>query len=65
MVYIPIASPAQWEKVDKDWAKFHETPSGTGPFKVDKVIPRQRVEFVPTRITGTISGYSRRSNGWC
>jgi peptide/nickel transport system substrate-binding protein len=49
IVYILMASPAQWEKVDKDWAKFHATPSGTGPFKVDKYIPRQRVELVPNK----------------
>src|ERR1051325_10706036 len=49
IVYILMASPAQWEKVDKDWAKFHATPSGTGPFKVDKYVPRQRVELVPNK----------------
>jgi peptide/nickel transport system substrate-binding protein len=46
VVYIPLASPAQWEKVGKDWAKFNEQPSGTGPFTVDKYVQRQRVEFV-------------------
>lgn len=49
VVYILMASPAQWEKLDKDWAKFHENPSGTGPFKVDKYVQRQRVEFVPNK----------------
>jgi len=49
VVYILMASPAQWEKVDKDWSKFHSTPSGTGPFKVDKYVPRQRVEFVANK----------------
>ena len=45
--YILMASPKQWEALGKDWAKFHEQPSGTGPFKVDKYVQRQRVELVP------------------
>jgi peptide/nickel transport system substrate-binding protein len=49
VVYIPIASPAQWEKLGKDWAKVNEQPSGTGPFKVDKYVQRQRVEFVANK----------------
>ena len=47
--YILIASPKQWETVGKDWAKFNERPSGTGPFKFDKMVPRQRVEFLPNK----------------
>ncbi len=49
VVYILLASPKQWETVGKDWSKFHEHPSGTGPFKVDKYVQRQRVEFVPNK----------------
>ena len=49
VVYIPIASPTQWEKLGKDWAKVNEQPSGTGPFKVDKYVQRQRVEFVANK----------------
>jgi peptide/nickel transport system substrate-binding protein len=49
IVYILMASPAQWEKVGRDWAKFHENPSGTGPFKFDTLVPRQRAEFVPNK----------------
>ena len=41
-----ISSPAQWEKVGKDWNKFASTPSGTGPFKLDKLVPRERAELV-------------------
>jgi len=49
VVYILMASPRHWETVGKDWAKFHEAPSGTGPFKVDKYVQRQRVEFIPNK----------------
>ena len=42
-----MSSPAQWEKVGRDWAKFLNAPSGTGPWKVDKYVPRERLEMVP------------------
>ena len=41
-----ISSPAQWEKLGKDWVKFAYQPSGTGPFKLDKFVPRERAELV-------------------
>jgi peptide/nickel transport system substrate-binding protein len=46
MLWFLISSPAQFEKVGKDWEKFASAPSGTGPFKLDKLIPRERVELV-------------------
>jgi peptide/nickel transport system substrate-binding protein len=41
-----ISSPAQWEKLGRDWNKFASQPSGTGPFKLDKLVPRERAELV-------------------
>ena len=41
-----ISSPAQFEKVGKDWVKFASEPSGTGPFKLEKLVPRERAELV-------------------
>jgi peptide/nickel transport system substrate-binding protein len=41
-----ISSPAQWEKLGKDWAKVAFQPSGTGPFKLDKLVPQERAELV-------------------
>jgi len=41
-----IGSPAQWEKMGKDWNKVASQPSGTGPFKLDKLVPRERAELV-------------------
>ena len=41
-----IGSPAQWEKMGKDWAKVAMQPSGTGPFKLDKLVPRERADLV-------------------
>ena len=33
-----IASPTQWEDVGKKWSEFAKQPSGTGPFKITKVV---------------------------
>jgi peptide/nickel transport system substrate-binding protein len=41
-----IGSPVQWEKMGKDWAKVAMQPSGTGPFKLDKLVPRERADLV-------------------
>ncbi len=46
MLWFLVSSPAQYEKVGKDWDKFAMTPSGTGPFKLDKFVPRERAELV-------------------
>ena len=42
---ILMASPTQWEKVGKSWAAFAKAPSGTGPFKITKVVQGQYVEM--------------------
>lgn len=47
IVYIMMASPAQWEKTGRDWDKFAFDPSGTGPWRLTKLVPRERAEFVP------------------
>jgi len=41
-----MASPAQWEKVGKSWAAFAKAPSGTGPFRITKIVQGQYVELV-------------------
>jgi len=47
MLWFLISSPAQYEKVGRDWAKFAFEPSGTGPFKLVKLLPRVSLEMVP------------------
>ncbi len=47
VVYILMASPAQWEKMGKDWKNVANSPSGTGPWKLTKLVARERAEFVP------------------
>ena len=41
-----ISSPAQYEKVGRDWNKFAEHPSGTGPWKLESFKPRERADLV-------------------
>ena len=44
--WLLMGSPAQWEKMGKDWNKVASSPSGTGPFKLEKLVPRERAELV-------------------
>jgi peptide/nickel transport system substrate-binding protein len=46
MLWFLVSSPAGYEKAGKDWDKFASAPSGTGPFKLDKLVPRERAELV-------------------
>lgn len=45
MSYVFYSSPTNWEKLGKDWVKVALNPVGTGPFKVDKVVPRERMDL--------------------
>ncbi len=46
MLWFMISSPAQYDKVGRDWDKFATAPAGTGPFRLDRLVPRERVELV-------------------
>lgn len=46
MLWFLISSPAQYEKLGRSWDAFAAHPSGTGPFKLDKLVPRERAELV-------------------
>jgi len=37
LTQVLISSPAQYEKLGRDWQKFGEQPSGTGPFRISRV----------------------------
>jgi peptide/nickel transport system substrate-binding protein len=45
VVYVLYSSPAQWEKVGRNWQAFAANPSGTGPFKMTRLVPRERAEY--------------------
>jgi peptide/nickel transport system substrate-binding protein len=46
MLWFLVSSPAQYEKLGRDWDKFAGAPSGTGPFRLDRLVPRERAELV-------------------
>lgn len=45
VIYMHISSPAHWKKVG-GWEAFAKKPSGTGPFKVEEIVPRERAVLV-------------------
>jgi ABC-type transport system substrate-binding protein len=47
VVYVFYSSPAQWDKVGRSWQAFAANPSGTGPFKMTRFVPRERAEYEP------------------
>ncbi|MDP2355700.1 MAG: ABC transporter substrate-binding protein [Beijerinckiaceae bacterium] len=49
LAWIGISSPAQWEKVGKNWQEFAKTPSGTGPWRLVNFTPRERAELAPNK----------------
>ena len=46
LVSVFMSSPARWRDLGGSWNRFALAPSGTGPWKVDKVAPRERIEIV-------------------
>jgi ABC-type transport system substrate-binding protein len=46
LVFLHISSPAQWRRLG-GWDAFSRQPSGTGPFKVQEIVPRQRAVLLP------------------
>ena len=47
LAWILMSSKANWEAMDKDWEKVAMSPSGTGPWKLETFVPRERAEMVP------------------
>jgi peptide/nickel transport system substrate-binding protein len=45
--YVLFSSPTQWEKMGRDWGKVAMHPAGTGPFKLTRLVPRERAELEP------------------
>ncbi len=45
--YVLMISPCRAKEVNYDWAHYALHPSGTGPYKFDKIVPHQRLELVP------------------
>src|SRR6266481_713507 len=47
MSYVLMISPCRAKEVNNNWTEYALKPSGTGPYKFDKMVPHQRLEFVP------------------
>ncbi|MCE9663102.1 ABC transporter substrate-binding protein [Halomonas sp. M5N1S17] len=47
LTFLLFSSPAQWEALDGDWDEFARQPSGTGPFKLTRLVPRERAVLEP------------------
>lgn len=44
--YVLMVSKCAVEKAGNDYIEYAKAPSGTGPYKFDKVVPHERLEFV-------------------
>ncbi|MBO9535348.1 ABC transporter substrate-binding protein [Herbaspirillum sp.] len=47
LALIVMSSPAQWQKVGKSWDAFLKAPAGTGPWKLQSYVPRERAVLIP------------------
>ncbi|MBR0643058.1 ABC transporter substrate-binding protein [Plastoroseomonas hellenica] len=45
LVAVFMSSPKRWRDLGGNWDRFAAQPSGTGPWCIDRVVPRERVEF--------------------
>ena len=45
--YVLMISPCRAKEVKYNWADYALHPSGTGPYRFDRMVPHQRLEFVP------------------
>ncbi len=45
--YLMMISPCRAKELKYDWTQYALHPSGTGPYKFDRIVAHQRLEFVP------------------
>ena len=39
-----MSSPARWREMGQNWERVATNPSGTGPYVVERIVPRERLE---------------------
>jgi ABC-type transport system substrate-binding protein len=45
--FVLYSSPTQWEKLGREWSRVAMHPAGTGPFRLTRLVPRERAELEP------------------
>jgi peptide/nickel transport system substrate-binding protein len=45
--HVLLISPCRAKEVNYNWTEYALRPSGTGPYRYDRAVPHQRLEFVP------------------
>ncbi len=46
VAWIVMSSRARWEEAGRNWDAFVKNPSGTGPWRFDRFVPRERLELM-------------------
>ncbi|MDR3539119.1 MAG: ABC transporter substrate-binding protein [Acetobacteraceae bacterium] len=49
MSYLLMVSPCRAQALKYDWGAYAEHPSGTGPYKYDRMVAHERLEMVPNK----------------
>ena len=49
MSFVLMTSKCRAEALKYDWAAFANQPSGTGPYRFDRMVAHERLEFVPNK----------------
>ena len=44
MSFIAITSKCRAEALKMDWSAYANQPSGTGPYRFDRIVPHERLE---------------------
>jgi ABC-type transport system substrate-binding protein len=49
MSYVPLISRCRVEQLKYDWAAYANAPSGTGPYRFERMVPHERMSFLPNK----------------
>ncbi len=49
MSYVPMISRCKAEGLKYNWEAYSSQPSGTGPYRIDKYVPHERMEYLPNK----------------
>ena len=49
LTYVPLISRCRAEALKYDWNAYVNQPSGTGPYRFDRMVPHERLELLPNK----------------